>query len=56
MTYITHLGSQCAIRKSKLILVTNMSASSLISCTLGGGKAIANPTMPISGGADFLDV
>lgn len=49
-----HLGSQCAIRKSKLIRVTNMSVSRRISCTLGGGSAIARPTMPINGGADFL--
>lgn len=50
----THFGSQCAIRKSKLMRVTNMSVSRRISCTLGGGSAIANPTMPIKGGADFL--
>jgi len=50
----THFGSQCAIRKSKLIRVTNMSVSRRISCTLGGGSAMASPTMPIKGGADFL--
>lgn len=51
----THFGSQCAIRKSKLMRVTNMSVSRRISCTLGGGSAIANPTMPNKGGADFLE-
>lgn len=51
---IAYFGSQCAIRKSKLILVTNISASRRISCTLGGGKAIASPTIPINGGDNFL--
>lgn len=50
----THFGSQCAIRKSKLIRVTNISHSSLISWTDGGGRAIAKPTMPKRGGCDFL--
>lgn len=50
----TYFGSQCAIRKSKLIRVTNMSVSRRISCTLGGGSAMARPTMPIRGGAVFL--
>lgn len=46
--YHSHLGSQCAIRKSKLILVTNMSDSSLISWTDGGGNAMARATIPRS--------
>lgn len=49
-----YLGSQCAILRSKLILVTNISHSSRISWTDGGGNAIAMPTMPRSGGWDFL--
>lgn len=50
----TYFGSQWAILKSKLILVTNISHSSRISWTEGGGRAIAIPTMPSSGGWDFL--
>lgn len=46
----THLGSQCAIVKSKLIRVTNISDSRRISCTEGGGSAIANATIPNNGG------
>lgn len=34
--------------------MTNMSVSSRISWTLGGGRAIASETMPSSGGDDFL--
>lgn len=49
----TYLGSQWAIRKSKYSLVTNISVSSRISCTLGGGSAIASDTAPNSGGAHF---
>jgi hypothetical protein len=49
-----YFGSQWAIVKAKVNLVTNMSFSSLTSCTLGGGKAIATPTYPITDG--FIDV
>lgn len=49
----TYLGSQWAIRKSKYSLVTNMSVSSRISWTLGGGRAMARDTAPNSGGAHF---
>lgn len=44
----TYLGSQCAILKSKVNLVTNMSDSSLTSLTEGGGRAMASATIPIS--------
>lgn len=40
--------------KLKLIRVTNMSVSSRISCTDGGGKAMANATIPNTGGLAFL--
>lgn len=40
--------------KLKLIRVTNMSVSSRISCTDGGGRAMANATIPSSGGFAFL--
>lgn len=48
-----YLGSQCAILKSKLILVTNMSDSNLISWTEGGGNAMANATIPSNTVGDF---
>lgn len=50
----TYFGSQWAIVKLKLILVTNISHSKRISCTDGGGNAIANATIPNNGGCDFL--
>lgn len=53
MVWNSYLGSQCAIRKSKLILVTNMSDSNLISWTDGGGNAMARATMPRSTVGDF---
>lgn len=49
----TYFGSQWAIVKLKLILVTNMSHSKRISCTEGGGSAMARATIPRSGGCDF---
>lgn len=49
----THFGSQCAIVKLKLMRVTNISVSKRISCTDGGGSAIAKATIPKSGGWDF---
>lgn len=51
----THLGSQWTILKSKVTLVTNISHSSRISCTEGGGSAMASATIPKSGGGDFLE-
>lgn len=54
MSHYTYFGSQCTILKSKLIFVTNMSQSNRISCTEGGGNAIANPTIPIKVGSVFL--
>lgn len=53
LTAVTYFGSQWAIVKLKLIRVTNISVSKRISCTDGGGKAMANATMPNSGGCDF---
>jgi hypothetical protein len=50
----SYFGSQWAILKSNVNLVTNMSLSNLTSCTLGGGKAIANPMYPVTGGALFF--
>ena len=44
----TYFGSQCAILKSKLNLVTNISLSNLTSWTLGGGRAMATPIKPIT--------
>lgn len=49
----TYFGSQCAIVKLKLMRVTNISVSRRISCTDGGGSAIAKATMPNSGGCDL---
>ena len=46
--FCTYFGSQCAILKSKLNLVTNISLSNLTSWTLGGGSAIATPIKPIT--------
>lgn len=40
--------------KLKLIRVTNISVSSRISCTDGGGRAMANATIPNSGVFAFL--
>uniref|UniRef100_A0A1A9VQG7 Uncharacterized protein n=1 Tax=Glossina austeni TaxID=7395 RepID=A0A1A9VQG7_GLOAU len=40
----------CAMRKSKLIRITNISHSKRISCTDGGGNAIPNATIPNNGG------
>lgn len=51
----TYLGSQWAIVKSKLILVTNISHSSRISWIEGGGKATARPTIPSNCAWDFFD-
>lgn len=51
--YQYYLGSQWAIRKSKLIRVTNMSDSRRISWTLGGGSAMAMATIPSRGGDDL---
>lgn len=48
-----NLGSQCAMRKSKLIRVTNMSDSNRISWTEGGGNAMARATIPRRAGGDF---
>ncbi len=50
----SYFGSQCAILKSKVSLVTNMSLSSRTSCTLGGGSAMANPMKPMTNDG-FLD-
>ena len=46
--FYTYFGSQCAILKSKLNLVTNISLSNLTSWTLGGGRAMATPIKPIT--------
>lgn len=53
MSRHTYFGSQWAIVKLKLIRVTNISVSKRISCTDGGGNAMANATIPSSGGCDF---
>lgn len=54
-TIRTYFGSQWAIVKLKLIRVTNMSVSKRISCTDGGGKAIASATIPSSGAGVFRE-
>lgn len=51
--FATYFGSQCAIVKLKLMRVTNISVSNRISCTDGGGSAMASATIPKSGGCDF---
>lgn len=53
IAFHTYFGSQCAIVKLKLMRVTNISVSRRISCTDGGGNAMANATIPNSGGFDF---
>lgn len=53
LKWATYFGSQWAMVKLKLIRVTNISVSSRISCTDGGGRAMANATIPSSGGFDF---
>ena len=54
----SYFGSQWAILKSNVSLVTNMSLSNLTSWTLGGGRAMASPMNPITidGFFDFDDV
>lgn len=51
--FSAYLGSQWATRRSKFTRVTNMSHSKRISCTEGGGSAMASATMPSSGGCDL---